>query len=113
MDINDIPHWKVIKTLIYSVHPNGNLAECGLQCLEEICRNDFPQAYNIIINDTYMHDCFSGTEGAQQTRRVTDEVQVVVGIGGFSLKGFTISGSNPPEHLSNDQKSVVLVAGLK
>ena len=42
--------------------------------------------------------------------RVTDEVQVVVGKGGFSSKGFTISGINPPGHLSNDQKSV-LVAG--
>ena len=60
--------------------------------------------------DTYMDDCFSRTEGAQQTMQVTDEVHVEKG--GFSLKGFTISGSDPPEYLSSDQESV-LVAGLK
>ena len=32
--------------------------------------------------------------------------------GGFSLKGFTFSGRDPPEHLSNDGKSVT-VGGLK
>ena len=31
---------------------------------------------------------------------------------GFSLKGFTFSGSDPPKHLSDDGKSVS-VAGMK
>ena len=79
---------------------------------ENLDLNEIPRAYDIIANDTYMDDCFSGTEGVQHTMRVTDEVQVVVGKGGFSLKGFTISGNDPPEHLSSDQESV-LVAGLK
>ena len=108
----DDPRWKVIKTLIYGVRPSGNMAECGLRRTVELCKNEFPLAYDPIVHDTYMDDCVSGTDTSDQALRVTDELQVAVGNGGFTLKGFTMSGSDPPEHLSNDSKSVA-VAGLK
>ena len=59
-----------------------------------------------IVNDTYMDDCASGTVSYDQTLRVTDQVQAAVGQAGFTLKGFTISGSDPPEHLTVDGKSI-------
>ena len=43
---------------------------------------------------------------------MTDQIQLAVAKGGFSLKGFTISGSDPPENLSSDGKSIH-VLGLK
>ena len=68
-------------------------------------------AFDPIVHDTYMDDCISGTDSAKQTSRVIDEIQVALRKGGFTLKGFTISGSDPPEHINNDQKSVTV--GLK
>ena len=107
----DDPRWKVIKTLIYGVRPSGNMAECGIR-RTELCKNEFPLAYDPIVHDTYVDDWASGTDTFDQALRVTDELQVAVGKGGFTFKGFTMSGSDPPEHLSNDSKSVA-VAGLK
>ena len=60
------------------------------------------------LHDTYMDDCLSGTKNCEESERVTDQLQVAVGKGGFTLKGFTISGSDPPDHLSKGQDFVVV-----
>ena len=52
-----------------------------------------------IIDDIYMDDCISGTEGPEMTRLTMDEIQCAVSKGGFSLKGFVVSGEDPPEFL--------------
>ena len=112
LNIDDIPQWKVIKTLIYGVRPSGGLAECGLRRTVELCKEAFPLAYSPVTHDTYMDDCVSGTSSLKQTLRVTDQLQVAVTKGGFSVKGVTISGNDPPEHLTEDGKSVT-VLGLR
>ena len=43
--------------------------------------------------------------------QVTDEIQITLSKGGFSLKGFSMSGEDATENLSGDKKSV-LVGGL-
>ena len=92
----------IYEKVYYGVRSSGNLAECGLRRTAEICRNESPRAYDVITYDTYMDDCMSGTEDSEQTREVTDELQETVRKGGFSSKGFTISGQVPPENLSCD-----------
>lgn len=106
------PQWKVIKTLIYGVRPSGGLAESGLRKTVELCNEKFPLAYEPIMEDTYMDDCASGTECSDQSARVMDEIECAVSTGGFSLKGFTVSGEDPLEHLSTDGISIT-VLGLK
>ena len=54
------------------------LAECALRRTAENCRNEFPSAYDVLSHDTYVDDCMSGTEGFEQTRQVTDELQVTL-----------------------------------
>ena len=112
LNIDDVPQWKVIKTLIYGVRPSGSLAVCGLRRTVELCKEEYPLAYSPIADDTYMDDCASGSISHEKTLQVTDQIQVALSIGGFSLKGFTISGSDPPEHLTSDGKSIHLL-GLK
>ena len=106
------PRWKVIKTLIYGVRPSGNLAECGLRRTAELCKNECQKAYSIILNDMYVDDCLSGANTLRERLEITDEIQVALKKGGFSLKGFTFSGQDPPENVSSDKESIV-VGGLK
>ena len=113
LDINAEPRWKVIKTLIYGVRSSGNLAECGLRRTAELSRDKFPEACEVIINDTYVDDCMSGTEHLHESLRLTDKLQVVLARGGgVTLKGFTMSSEDPPEHLGHDTDSIV-VGGLR
>ena len=59
-----------------------------------------------------MDDCASGTESPEKSNKVRDEVHATDSKGGFSMKGFTTSGSPPPKHLSQDGESI-LVLGYK
>ena len=108
---NIAPWWKVIKTLIYGMRSSRNLAECGLRRTAEICKEKFPPAYEIVINDMYVDDCLSGTCSAENVKGITDELSIALRKGSFTLKGFTFSGLDPPENLSGHQESVV-VGGL-
>ena len=109
---NDEPQWKVIKTVIYGVRPSGNIAECALRRTAEISRTEFPKACDVIIHDTYVDDCMSGTESLEKTLQLTDEMQATLAKGGFTLKGFAMSDETPPENMSANGESV-LVGGLK
>ena len=60
-----------------------------------------------------MDDCFSGDKSYQEVIEVTDGLHAVLAKGGFRLKGITFSGSDPPDHLCNDDKKSVNVSGKK
>ena len=96
------PLWKVIKTVIYGVRPSGNLAECGLRKTAELTPSKCPKVYDIIMNDMYVDDCMSGDDSFDEMLRAMEQLSVASAKGGFSIKGFTFSGKDPPEHMSND-----------
>ena len=106
------PKWKVIKTLIYGVKSSGNQAECGLKKVAKIMEIGHERACEIIHKDIYVDDCVSGGDNCEQVRVWTDDLKVVLSRGRFVLKGVSESVSYPPEHLSEDGKSI-LVGGLK
>ena len=110
--VGDVPLWKVIKTVIYGVRPSGDIAECGLRRTAELSRDIYPKAYDVIMYETYVDDMLSGTDGVDRTFEVTDELHATLSKGGFTLKGFAMSGEEPPETLSTDNESV-LVGGLR
>ena len=103
---------KSYQTLIYGVRPSGNLAECALRRTVELTKEEFPLAYRPITFDTYMDDCASGTENAESSRRVMDQIQLSGAKGGFSFKGCSFSGAPPPANMSQDGESVS-VLGMK
>lgn len=112
LDENEQPHWKVIKTFIYGVRSSGNIAECGLRRTAELSRDKYPKAFNTIMHDCYVDDLITGSESEEETLKLTDELQATLAKGGFTLKGFAMTGEEPPDTLSFDNDSV-LVAGLK
>ena len=102
------PRVKVIKTNIYGVRLSGNIAECGIRKTAEITRLEFPKAYDVIMNDTYVDDILSGDNSLVKNFEKTDQLNIALGKGGFILKGFTFSGSDPQEYLSNDGVSIMV-----
>ena len=85
LDPNEQPKIKVIKTLIYGVRSSGNQAERALRVTVEKCRHLYPKAFDVITNDTYVDDCMSGTDSEDEGHLTMDEVQLSVGMGGFSI----------------------------
>ena len=112
LDPSKIPDEKVIKTLVYGVRSSGNQAETGLRKTADISKNEYPEICEIIPKDIYVDDCLSGSLTETSAFKLSDELQIVVNRGGFSLKGFTFSGYPPCGSLSSDGESVG-VAGLR
>ena len=105
------PQEKVIKTCIYGVKSSGNQAQCGLRQTAELLKDEYPEINDIVSKDMYVDDCMSGDLTKERSRRRQDELQLVLGGGGFTLKGFTVTGKDPEASLSNDGVSIC-VAGL-
>ena len=78
----------------------------------DISKNEYPEVCEIIHKDIYVDDCLSGSSTETLALKLSDELQIVVNRGGFSLKGFTLSGYPSYESLSSDGESLG-VAGLR
>ena len=103
---NCIPEEKVIKTLIYGVKSSGNQAERALRMIADMSKEEYSKANQIIQKDTYVDDCLSGQNTLDDCYERADEIEIVLARGGFALKGFTFSGHDPPDKLSDDKKSI-------
>ena len=112
LDPNIEPLIKVIKTLIYGVTPSGNQAERALRETANLQKDKYPRQCEIVNDDAYVDDIVSGEDSYDTAREVTDGLEIMLNGGGFRTKGVTFSGFDPPDNLSNEDKSVN-VAGLK
>ena len=55
------------------------------------------------MNHMYVDDCLSGGSTWEDVLSLTDGLKMALEKGGFTLKGFTFSGFDPPEHLNDDE----------
>ena len=111
LDTNAKPITYVIRTLIYGVKTSGNQAERAIRETALLSKDDFPRQNDIVQNDLYVDDCLSGEVSYEKAVEVTNDLQVVLSKSNFRLKGITHSGFDPPDHLCNDDKKSVNVAG--
>ena len=108
LDPDAAPEEKIIKTLIYGVKPSGNQAQVGLRETARRQQEEYPEAANAIIKDTYVDDCATGVSGSSDltAEQLASDINFILSKGGFVTKGFTISNSPPPIGLSKDGKSI-------
>ena len=112
LDPSKIPRQKVIKTLIYGVRSSGNQSEQGLRRIAELHQEQYPIVNEIRKKDVYVDDCITGEDNQHDANKRSDELEIVTESGGFKLKGITMSGEDPPSHLTEDGISVG-VGGMK
>ena len=68
---------------------------------------EFPEVSHIVQKDIYVDDCLSGAQNLNHAMIRADQTELVINKrGGFSLKGVTFSGKNPPATLTNDKSSI-------
>ena len=108
LSISEEPHTKVIKTLIYGVKSNGNQSERALRETAKISSQEYPRVSKVVHKYIYVDDCISGESTWSEVLSTTDALNK----GGFTFKGLTFSGKDPPSDLSSEQVSIK-VAGMK
>ena len=73
---------------------------------------EYPQVNQIVQNNIYVDDCLSEEKNVEKALQGADELELVLNCVGFTLKGVTFTGGDPPSALSTDDSSVN-VAGIK
>ena len=106
LNVTKDPKEKVVKTIIYGVRSSGNQAECALRKCAELQKDKYPKAADAVIEDTYMDDTATGTTSIEKVDILASDIDQLLARGGFSVKGFTISGRPPLQSLSKDGVSV-------
>ena len=99
-------------TLIYGVKSSGNQAESALRQVARLYSDKYPKACKALLEDTYVDDCLSGADSEGDRTQMIEDLQLALCPAGFTVKGFTCSGSLPPDELTKDGVSVK-VAGAK
>ncbi|XP_066918053.1 uncharacterized protein [Clytia hemisphaerica] len=112
LDPSQPPEEKVIMTLIYGVKSSGNQAETALRETVKIHRKDEPEVARVITEDVYVDDCLSGGDQISTIKLLCQSIDQILSYGGFTLKGFTISGEEPKDSLTADG-TTISVAGMK
>ena len=78
----------------------------------KISSQEYPRASKVAHKDIYVDDCMSGESTWLEVLSTSDTLKLVLSKGGFTFKGLTFSGKDPPSDLSSDQVSIN-VAGMK
>ena len=112
LDPSKEPDEKIIKTAIYGVTSSGNQAENGLRKTADKQKDEYPEVNEIVKKDVYVDDCMAGARSKILALKLIDDLELVLNKGGFTLKGFTMSGEDPDDSLTADGVSIN-VAGHK
>ena len=107
LDPDEPEEEKVVTTAIYGVCSSGNQAQCAMRKTSAIFKDEYPHVDRIVTRDTYMDDCMSGGHTAKESVQTQKDLQYVLSRGGFTLKGYTVSGQPPDASLSIDGVNIL------
>ena len=72
----------------------GTIATVALRKTAEMAQEKYPQEAKIVRDNTYMDDIIESVGDRERAESVTRNIEKLVDIGGFKIKGWTISGSS-------------------
>lgn len=108
------PDTYVMTSVNMGDRPSGTIAMVVLRKTAEMSKNEFPQAYETILSNSYMDDIPDSVNTEEEAEKVMKEIDLVLGKGGFKTKEWIYSGSNKKgatiiDH--DEQRAVQLLTG--
>ena len=92
----------IIKTLIYGVKPVRSQCDEVKKLLAEEVWNEFPEVATLLVLKRYVDDFGQSTLGKTDTKNLISKTDKVLKRLNMEVKGWTISGEDPPEAASED-----------
>ena len=109
LDVKDKVVDMVVRTLIYGVTPSGGLMTAGFAAAANHTMEHQPEHTEgalVLKNSSYVDDVLHAAKSLADCHRISRSLDVVLKSAGMQTKGFTFSGSPPPEAVSADEKSI-------
>ena len=94
MDTRKEPDTYIVQRVSSDERLWGTIATVALRKTAEMAQEKYPQEAKIIRDNTYMDDIIESVGDRERAESVTRNIEKLVDIGGFKIKGWTISGSS-------------------
>ena len=101
----------IIRTLIYGVRPVGNQCEEAIKLLAQEIYEKYPEVALMLLLLRYVDDLGNSTANDESTRKLINNTTEALESIGMKIKGWAVSGHDPPEEISDDGYSVAF-AGM-
>ena len=98
MDVAKEPDTYVITAVSFGDRPAGNIATMALRKTAEMEIENYPSAAAMIIKNTYVDDVVDSVKSVEEASKLANDVDHILQHGGFTVKHWTISNSDQPEH---------------
>ena len=109
LDPNVEPEVYCMLVAWYGVSSSGNQGGEALERIVKSQKDDYPLALEIILNDRYVDDVFSGHNSRTMMETQIEQTKHALENGGFKLKYVVKSGETPCSEASNDGKTVSIL----
>ena len=91
MDITREPDTYVIQRVSFGDKPSGTIATVALRKTAEMAKENYPQASELLINNTYMDDIINSVDNVETAKKLTNEMETILSNGNFKIKEWIYS----------------------
>ena len=86
------PDTYIIQRVSFGDKPSGTIATIALRKTAEMMRNEYPEAADIIQNNTYMNDIIESKDNITMASKLSQDIEKAIIKGGFQIKEWIFSG---------------------
>lgn len=108
MNTSRDPDTYVIQRVSFGDKPSGTVATVAMRKRAELSKENYPQAANTVISNSYMDDIVDSVHSDAQAKQLTNEIEAVLVKGGFKIKGWFYSNDKTANEMAlapNQQNS--------
>ena len=98
METTQEPDIYVIQRVLFGDKPSGAIATVALRKTAEMEKDQFPEASQVILNNTYIYDIMDSVNNRTKAKQITDDIEKLLNKGGFKLKEWTYSEDRSSRH---------------
>ena len=85
------PNTYIIQRVSFGDRPSGTIATLALRKTAERLKQQYPEAANVIINNTYMDDLIESVPTLKDAKKLASDMEKVLITGGFQIKEWMYS----------------------
>ncbi|XP_068723496.1 uncharacterized protein [Montipora capricornis] len=111
METNREPDVYVKTVLTFGDKPAPAMAQIALRKTADQAKDSYPEAAQVLKNNTYMDDICDSVHSVQKAKRLTTELDEVLLKGGFQVKGWLSNQSLENEIIRQENPEMKLLQG--
>ena len=124
MNLSVEPEIYAMTSVSFGDRPAGNIATVALRITAQMGKENYPDAANVILKNTYVDDIADSFEDKHAAMKITEEIDKFIKPGGFKIKKWVFSGKkakqmkapdteNSTENKPEDESEIQTILGMK